>query len=277
VTIAAQDRVHDSVSIPRATSQQWIFFTLGQETYALPAARIAEMVPARSFHPYPRKPPFVAGVMTLREKIFPVVDLRTRLGMKSLQTEKGEMVALIDQRERDHVNWLRELVASVEEDRPFKLETNPHRCAFGRWYDAYEGKTTAARMILWRFDGPHKAIHALADVIRDLVEKGRRDEALARIQATKDREFAALADLFDKFRATIREEDEGTVLVHRNGDRLIGFLVDAVAEMRMVDPAAVQAAEDISTFATADFVRGLLNIDGRVRVLLDEDAVLAGG
>jgi purine-binding chemotaxis protein CheW len=234
------------------------------------------MVPACSFHPYPRKPAHVAGVMTLRDKVFPVVDLRTRLGMKSAGTEKEEMIAMIDQRERDHLNWLRELVASVEENRPFTLQTDPHKCAFGKWYDTYEGKTTAARMILWQFDAPHKAIHALADVIRDMAAKGHRDEALARIQETRDRELHVLIDLFDRFRASIREDDEGTVLVHRDGERLVGFLVDTVSEMRAVEPQAIQTTDDAANAANSNLVLGFVHADGRVRALLDEDAMFAG-
>jgi purine-binding chemotaxis protein CheW len=64
--------------------EQLVAFTLGGETYGIDIAAIQEIIRLPEITPIPRTAPDVEGVINLRGKIVPIVDLRARLGLSSL-------------------------------------------------------------------------------------------------------------------------------------------------------------------------------------------------
>src|SRR5438876_7589138 len=60
--------------------QLFIFRVAGRE-YALPVANVAEVLRMVSVAPLPQCPVWLSGVINLRGRVVPVVDLRVRLGL----------------------------------------------------------------------------------------------------------------------------------------------------------------------------------------------------
>jgi purine-binding chemotaxis protein CheW len=61
-----------------------VVFLLEKDRYALPLSAIREVVPApEGYTRVPRAPPSVLGVINLRGRVVPVVDLRAFLGVAS--------------------------------------------------------------------------------------------------------------------------------------------------------------------------------------------------
>lgn len=58
-----------------------VVFKVGGSEYALPAADVLQMESFTGATPVPGARPFVAGVMQVRGRIVPVVDLRARFGL----------------------------------------------------------------------------------------------------------------------------------------------------------------------------------------------------
>ena len=73
----------------KETEMILVVFRLGHEEFALPIASVIEILRPQKLTRMPRAPHFVGGVMNLRGKVFPVVDLKRRLG---LQPAKAEIV-----------------------------------------------------------------------------------------------------------------------------------------------------------------------------------------
>ncbi|MEW6172575.1 MAG: chemotaxis protein CheW [Bacillota bacterium] len=80
---------------------QVVVFKLAGETYGVDIASVAEIIRMESITRVPRAPEFIEGVINLRGKIIPVIDLRRRFdlpkGEQSRQTriiivELGEMI-----------------------------------------------------------------------------------------------------------------------------------------------------------------------------------------
>lgn len=68
---------------------------LGEERYAFPVCVVREIVAPRPITPVPRAPSVVLGVMNLRGRIVPVIDLRRRLGLpESARTREWCLVLL---------------------------------------------------------------------------------------------------------------------------------------------------------------------------------------
>ena len=61
-----------------------VVFKVGGSEYALPAADVLQMESFTAATPVPGARPFVKGVMQVRGRIVPVVDLRVRFGLPPL-------------------------------------------------------------------------------------------------------------------------------------------------------------------------------------------------
>jgi len=62
-----------------ADTQQYVLFRLGPEEYGLPIAKVSSIIRHEAATPVPRAPAAVDGVINLRGRVIPVVNLSQRL------------------------------------------------------------------------------------------------------------------------------------------------------------------------------------------------------
>ncbi|MBI1336545.1 MAG: chemotaxis protein CheW [Phycisphaera sp.] len=62
---------------------QLVSFVVGNEEFAIPILSVQEINRMMQITRVPQSPPFIEGVINLRGKIIPVMDLRKRFGMKA--------------------------------------------------------------------------------------------------------------------------------------------------------------------------------------------------
>lgn len=62
---------------------KYLTFHLGREEYGIGILTVKEIIGLMPFTPIPRTPEFIKGVINLRGKVIPVVDLRLKFGMDS--------------------------------------------------------------------------------------------------------------------------------------------------------------------------------------------------
>ncbi|MEZ5979349.1 MAG: chemotaxis protein CheW [Planctomycetota bacterium] len=258
-----------------------VFVRLAGQLYALPVDRVSEMVRLPELTPVPNASDDVRGLMHLRGASVPVHDMRTLLGVPPLAAEIDALVEMLDQRERDHRNWLAELERTVEEGRPFTLATDPHKCAFGRWYDTFEPTNLVLQNLLPRFDGPHKRIHALAIEVDRLVRDGEKERAMRRIEATRGRELAEMITLFANMREVLRNDtrEVAVVLEPPSGTALAYSvdLVESVAPVRFVErDDASDGLAATPELPTANCRFALYGQKDEVAIVIDDRQLLVG-
>jgi purine-binding chemotaxis protein CheW len=174
----------------------------------------------------------------------PVFDLRTRLGLPSLKEENEAFIEMLSQREQDHLAWIGELEASIREKREFKLTTDPHRCAFGKWYDGFRSDSLLLTGLLRKFDLPHRAVHEVGTSARALFDEGRPEEALALVSASRKGVLSYLLGCF----AAVREllaSDTREVVVIIDAERPHAVAVDSVVSVEALDHSAVADSDEV--------------------------------
>jgi purine-binding chemotaxis protein CheW len=72
--------------------QQLVVFSLGSEEYGLPIGAVQEIIRYTRPRTIPSAPPSVRGVINLRGKIIPVVDLKSRLHIDGPDAEESKIV-----------------------------------------------------------------------------------------------------------------------------------------------------------------------------------------
>ena len=75
-------------------SLELLEFLIGKERYAVETVFVGEVFPPGDITPVPCTPPFVAGVVNLRGRIVPVVDLKVLFGIRSAGEKTPRIVLL---------------------------------------------------------------------------------------------------------------------------------------------------------------------------------------
>jgi purine-binding chemotaxis protein CheW len=73
-----------------------VVFQLGEEEYAITVERVREVVKADRITRVPGAPPYVRGIINLRGRVVPVIDLRQRLGLGAVTLERPRIMVVED-------------------------------------------------------------------------------------------------------------------------------------------------------------------------------------
>lgn len=174
---------------------------------------------------------YYRGVSKYRDEIIPILDLRKLFGADSLTDEAHELTSMMKQRKEDHLHWIEELCNSVCNKTDFKLATDPHKCAFGKWLDSYQTDDIGMRQYLNQFKQPHAAIHSIAERALALGYEDELEAAEALINHTRANEMEKMITLFDSFQKAYSESRREIVIVITNGERTIGLIADKVTSL----------------------------------------------
>src|SRR3954467_15293717 len=74
------------------TSQQLVVFSIGSEEYALPIGAVHEIIRFTEPRTVASEVPWIRGVIGLRGKILPTLDLASRMGLPPGESETGKIV-----------------------------------------------------------------------------------------------------------------------------------------------------------------------------------------
>jgi len=75
---------------------QVVGFRIGRETFGLPISIVREIVRVPEITSVPNAPDYIEGVINLRGRIIPIVDLRKRFGEKSFEANKKNRIVVVE-------------------------------------------------------------------------------------------------------------------------------------------------------------------------------------
>jgi purine-binding chemotaxis protein CheW len=93
---AAQERILSTDTLSSGDERQLVVFQLGAELYGVEIARVHEIIRLQSVTRVPRAPVFVEGVINLRGKVIPVVDLRRRFGLPTTEHTRASRIVVVE-------------------------------------------------------------------------------------------------------------------------------------------------------------------------------------
>ncbi len=76
--------------------EQVVVFSLGDEQFGVDIARVQEIIRWQKVTKLPNAPQFVEGVIDLRGRIVPVIDLRRRFGLESALPNKETRIVVVE-------------------------------------------------------------------------------------------------------------------------------------------------------------------------------------
>jgi purine-binding chemotaxis protein CheW len=250
--------------------KQYLVFNIGSEKFAFSIKNIKEIITKPKINKAPNLPDYYLGMTKLRNDILPVISLRKRLGYNLLEQENEEMISMLRKREQEHIDWLNELDNSIKEDREFRLQRDPTKCNFGRWYYQFNTDSFAILAQLKKFEEPHKKIHQIADTALDTLKEKGRAEALKIVNRAKDMELKEIIDLFDKLYQTIREEQRETAIIFMDkNSKQYGYVVDKIDRIIEINSNQIDVPDSSSKFQ--EYLRGIGKTGDEFYLIFNEE------
>ena len=79
----------------KSTFQKFLTFKLGEECYGITVLYIREIIQLQNITPVPQMPDYVQGVINLRGKVIPVIDMRLKFCIGSAETNERTCIIVV--------------------------------------------------------------------------------------------------------------------------------------------------------------------------------------
>ncbi len=95
--------------------EKFLTFNLAGEQYGLEILKVREIIGLMNITSVPRTPDFVRGVINLRGKVIPIIDLRTKFGIAAIEDTEQSCIIVVDIIEDQNAVQMGIIVDSVSE------------------------------------------------------------------------------------------------------------------------------------------------------------------
>jgi purine-binding chemotaxis protein CheW len=107
---------------------KYLTFSLEREEYGIGILKVKEIIGMMRITPVPQTPEYVKGVINLRGKVIPVIDLRLRFGMDSIDYNDRTCIIVVEintNSGRIHTGIVVDSVSEVLNIRSSDIEDTP--------------------------------------------------------------------------------------------------------------------------------------------------------
>ncbi len=120
----------------RSEAGKYLTFTLGREEYGLKILKVREIIGLMKITAVPRTPEYIRGVINLRGKVIPVVDLRVKFGMEHVEETDESCIIVVEVMKNDEAVPMGVLIDAVSEVFDVGGEQIEDPPSFGKTVDA---------------------------------------------------------------------------------------------------------------------------------------------
>jgi chemotaxis signal transduction protein len=234
-----EDFFWDGIEDDDFTTDQAKFLVVHVEkrSLAVPQENILSLIVCPEITPLPETPEWNPGVIKVRDNLYPIIDLRKKIGLPTHNSEVNGLIASLEEREAEHKQWLETLKQALEKDLEFTLPRDPHQCKFGQWYDSFSTENDLLALEISKFAKPHTDIHALADEAFALAKREGKESALKYIDLKSQSTMDKLVGLFERTKLLLKDSLK-SIAILTTDEKPMGILVDRVESFIHLDVEA---------------------------------------
>ncbi len=129
------DTIDQAVKAMTMKTGKYLTFSLEAEEYGIGILKVKEIIGMMPITSVPRTPDFVKGVINLRGKVIPVIDLRSKFDMKSIPYNERTCIIVVEIDADDTTVLVGIVVDSVSEVLNIKEEDIEETPTFGTKLD----------------------------------------------------------------------------------------------------------------------------------------------
>ena len=87
--------VHDDIARAGGKAGKYLTFDLASEDYGIEILKVQEIIGLLPVTRVPRTPEFIRGVINLRGKVIPLIDLRLKFGMETAEDTRRTSIVVV--------------------------------------------------------------------------------------------------------------------------------------------------------------------------------------
>ncbi len=258
----------------------WLIFSLCGFTYAINTEFVTGiLVPPNNLTSVPNAPQEYRGITNIRGEVYPIIDMRKLFGYPTLDKECEDFTTMLEERERDHINWANELKRSVEANEDFKLTTDPHKCQFGIWFDDFKKNPHNADYALHKIEAPHESLHKIADeiaLVRKQPDSAEKNHKLNELMNTVfDQYVPEIVNIMDESKRRYKSFFRETMVTFNSDMGNTAIVVDKVLAVDKITPVSGRA--NMERIFSSPFFTGVAR-NSRVNddiLVIDEKKIIA--
>lgn len=114
---------------------KYLTFNLGIEEYGFEILRVLEIIGLMKITAVPRTPDYVRGIINLRGTIHPVIDLRTKFGMKKIDDTEETCIIVLEIEKNGQSEQIGVVVDNVKEVQDISENEIENSPALGQGVD----------------------------------------------------------------------------------------------------------------------------------------------
>lgn len=239
--------------------EQLVTFNIEKEEYAFNIQLVKEILKVSEISKLPDSPDYVKGIITLRNKLIPVIDFRTFIRTESMERS---YLAEFDQAAKEHLLWEQE-TREYYESRTDSFggithDNSPFKKAF-TFLDTLnieEIKRVIAPLVTI-----HNSLHAAA--VKGIDAPGRDVNGKIRKMLSDFKEAVTAAR--NGIVSCIKEEQK--ILVLENNGTVAGILVDSVNEVLRVEKKYIDSTPMLSSDGERE-LEGIAKLEEGKRLIM---------
>lgn len=122
-------------TLPRKTeaatsARKYLTFGLGHESYGVGVLKVREIIRMLDITGVPQMPPYVKGVINLRGKVVPIVDLRVKFGLAKAENTERTCIVVVEVVSKAGARMLMGMIVDAVEEvatiPPADIEPTPN-------------------------------------------------------------------------------------------------------------------------------------------------------
>lgn len=116
------------VASRKAQAGKYLTFRLGDEEYGIEILKVKEIIGMMPITPIPQTPEYIKGVINLRGKVIPVIDLRLRFHMEEVPYNERTCIIVVEVKlanEPVSIGIVVDAVSEVSQIKEEEIEATP--------------------------------------------------------------------------------------------------------------------------------------------------------
>lgn len=245
----------------------WVLLRIREQLFGVPAGVVREMTELPAVTPVPNTPEYVLGLITLRGRVTPTIDLRRRMDVTTAGDEAEAIVRRLNQGASAFQAWFRRIGQEIGSTGSFTFEVPDDVSEFRSWATGFRSGNVAVRTQIQKFEEQSRE---LLDVLKTSAAGRDRDGTPLSVKKLQSRQFAGFVSALTEAGERIRETCRQVAVVLIYGDREIGITVDEVASIEKLKEGSLEdlpeRPQGLTTSLTGRVARRIKD-DGIVLIL----------
>ena len=131
----ARQVIDQAIKVMADKGGKYLSFSLAEEEYGIGILKIKEIIGMMNITIVPKTPEFVKGVINLRGKVIPIIDLRLRFGMEAAEYTERTCIIVVEIESKSGTVLIGIVVDSVSEVLNVRAENIEPSPTFGTGLD----------------------------------------------------------------------------------------------------------------------------------------------